>query len=136
MIFDYELMFVDDSAGTKKNVSSGVLGNVLDLRAKGQGKGFDARIAVAFSSDTTATADPEIQFSIETSDTSKFTKSATIPLMFPVPLKKADLTEGTVLASPLPKVGLDRYVRLKIGVDSPITCVGIKAGFVLDANEA
>ena len=135
MIFDHELIFIDDSGGTKKNVSSGVLGSILDLRAKGQGKGFDSRIAIAFSSDTTATADPEIQFAIETSDTAKFTKSATIPLMITVPLKKADLKEGTVLSSPLPKVGLERYVRLRIGVDSPINCLGIKAGFVLDAPE-
>lgn len=135
MIFDYELMFVDDKDGTKKNVSSGVLGNILDLRAKGQGKGFDSRIAIAFSSDTTATADPEIQFAIETSDDVKFKTSTTIPLMLPVPLKKANLTEGTVLCSPLPKIGLERYVRLRIGVDSPINCLGIKSGFVLDSPE-
>ena len=136
MILDYELMFLDDKDGTKKNVSAGVLGEILDLRAKGQGKGFDGRIAIAFSSDTTASANPEIQFSIETSDTEEFTKSTTLPLMFPVPLKKADLKEGTILVSPLPKVGLERYVRLKIGVDSPINCLGIKAGFVFDADEA
>ena len=135
MIFDYELMFVDDKDGTQKNISSGVLGEVLDISGDGQGKGYPATIAIAFSSDTTATADPDIQFAIETASDKTFTDSLTIPLSFPVPLKKAYLTAGTVLPCPLPKVGLKRYNRLKVGCDSPITCMGIKAGFVLDAPE-
>ena len=53
--------------------------------------------------------------------------------MLPLPVKKADLKVGTILVSPLPKMGLKRYIRLKLGVDSPITCMGIKAGIVLDA---
>ena len=135
MIFDYNLMFVDDKANTQKNVKSGILGDTLDLSGNGQGKGFRAVLAIAFSSDTTATADPDIQFAIETSETKDFASSATIPLSLPVPLKKTQLTAGTVLPCPLPKVGLKRYVRLKLGCDSPITCMGIKAGFVLDAPE-
>ena len=135
MIFDYELMFIDDKNNTQKNIKAGVLGEALDLVGEGQGKGFPATIAIAFSSDTTATADPDIQFAIETADNSGFTNSSTIPMPLPVPLKKADLTEGTVLPCPLPKVGLKRYVRLKLGCDSAITCMGIKAGFVLDAPE-
>lgn len=135
MIFDYELMFVDDAAGTQQNVESGVLGSYLDLRAKGQGKGFPALVAIAFTSDTTATADPDIQFALETADNTDFTDSKIIPLSFPTPYKKADLKEGKVISSPLPHIGLERYVRLKIGVDSPITCLGIKAGIVLDAPE-
>ncbi len=135
MIFDYELMFVDDKDGTQKNISSGVLGAALDLSGDGQGKGFPATIAIAFSSDTTATADPDIEFAIETANNKNFTDSLTIPLGLPVPLKKAYLTEGTVLPCPLPKVGLKRFVRLKLGCDSPINCMGIKAGFVLDAPE-
>lgn len=135
MIFDYELMFIDDKNNTQKNISSGVLGTSIDLVGEGQGKGFPAMIAIAFSSDTTATADPAIQFAIETSDNNSFKNSTTIPMLLPVPLKKADLTAGTVLPCPLPKVGLKRYVRLKIGTDSAINCMGIKAGFVLDAPE-
>ena len=135
MIFDYNLMFVDDKDGTQKNISSGVLGDVIDISGDGQGKGFPALIAIAFSSDTTATADPDIQFALETASDKTFTDSLTIPLALPTPLKKADLTEGTVLTCPLPKVGLKRYVRLKVGCDSPITCMGIKAGCVLDAPE-
>ena len=135
MIFDYELMFVDDKNNTQKNISAGVLGAALDLAGDGQGKGFPAVIAIAFSSDTTATADPDIQFAIETADNAKFTNSTTIPLSLPTPLKKADLPAGTVLPCPMPKVGLKRYVRLRIGTDSAITCMGIKAGFVLDAPE-
>lgn len=135
MIFDYELMFIDDKNNTQKNISSGVLGTSIDLVGEGQGKGFPAMIAIAFSSDTTATADPAIQFAIETADNSSFKNSTTIPMLLPVPLKKADLTAGTVLPCPLPKVGLKRYVRLKIGTDSAINCMGIKAGFVLDAPE-
>ena len=135
MIFDYDLMFVDDASGTQQNVSTGVLGSYIDLRVKNQGKGFPALIAIAFTSDTTATADPDIQFALETADNTSFTSSKTIPLSFPTPYKKANLTVGTVISSPLPHVGLERYVRLKIGVDSPITCIGIKAGIVLDAPE-
>lgn len=133
MIFDYNLMFVDDKDGKQKNVSSGVLGSYIDLRVKNQGKGFPAYIAIAFTSATTATADPDIQFAIESADNVKFTNSKTIPLNFPVPFKKADLTEGKVIVSHLPLYDFERYIRLKIGVDSPITCLGIKAGFVLDA---
>ena len=135
MIFDYNLMFVDDKNNTQKNITSGVLGEALDISGNGQGKGFPATIAIAFSSDTTATANPDIQFAIETADNADFTGSLTIPLALPVPLKKASLTAGTVLPCPLPKVGLMRYVRLKLGCDSAITCMGIKAGFVLDAPE-
>lgn len=135
MIFDYNLMFVDDKNNTQKNISSGIMGTALDLSGNGQGKGFRAVIAIAFSSDTTATANPDIQFALETSETKDFASSLTIPLSLPVPLKKANLTAGTVLPCPLPKVGLKRFVRLKLGCDSPITCMGIKAGFVLDAPE-
>lgn len=135
MIFDYDLMFIDDANGTQQNVSSGVLGSYIDLSGKGQGKGFPAKIAIAFTSDTTATADPDIQFALETADNTSFTDSTTIPLSLKTPLKKADLKEGTVLVSPLPHRDLERYVRLKIGADSAITCLGIKAGFVLDAPE-
>lgn len=133
MIFDYELMFVDDKNGTQKDISSGVLGTAIDLSGDGQGKGKPGLIAIAFSSDTTATTDPDIQFALETSDNKDFTGSATFPFLLKTPLKKADLAEGTVLTSPLPLHGLKRFVRLKIGADAPITCMGIKAGFVLDA---
>lgn len=133
MIFDYELMFVDDKDDKQKNVSSGVLGSYIDFRVKNQGKGHQGLIAIAFTSATTATADPDVQFAIETADNTKFTNSKTIPLNFPVPFKKADLYAGKVIVSHLPLYNFERYVRLKIGVDSPITCMGIKAGFVLDA---
>lgn len=135
MIFDYNLMFIDDKNNTQKNITSGVLGDVIDISGDGQGKGFPATIAIAFSSDTTATADPDIQFALETADNKDFTNSLTIPMLLPVPLKKAYLVAGTVLPCPLPKVGLKRYVRLRLGCDSAITCMGIKAGFVLDAPE-
>ena len=135
MIFDYELMFLDDKNNTQKNVTSGVLGETLDLSGDGQGKGFRSWIAIAFNSNTTATADPDIQFAIETSEDTKFKDSTTIPLPLPTPLKKADLTAGTVLSCPLPVIGLKRYVRLKLGADSAITCMGVKAGFVLDAPQ-
>ena len=133
MISDYDLMFVDDKQGAQKNVSSGVIGSYIDLSGPGQGKGFPGLIVIAFSSDTTATADPDIQFVLETADNDKFRNSVTIPLSLPIPLKKADLTADVVLSSPLPLHGLQRYVRLRIGVDSPVTCIGIKAGFVFDA---
>ena len=133
MVFDYELMFVNDTDHKLKSQTSGVKGDVLDLAGAGQGKGFPAVIALAFTEDTTATADPDIQFAIETADNEKFTNSVTIPLMLPTPLKKADMQAGAVLSSPLPKIGLMRYVRLKLGTDSAVNMLGLKAGFVLDA---
>lgn len=54
MIFDYELMFVDDKDGTQKDISAGVLGEAIDLSGDNQGKGRPGLIAIAFSSDTTA----------------------------------------------------------------------------------
>ena len=133
MIFDYELMFVDDKDGTQKDISAGVLGEAIDLSGDNQGKGRPGLIAIAFSSDTTASGDPDFQFAIETADNEEFNESVTIPLLIPTPLKKEDLAEGTVLSSPLPLHGLKRFIRLKIGADAPITCMGIKAGFVLDS---
>ena len=126
MIFDYELMFIDDKDGTQKDISAGVLGEAIDLSGANQGRGKPGLIAIAFSSDTTATTNPDIQFAIETADNKDFTNSTTVPLSLPTPL-------GVVLSSPLPLHGVKRYVRLKIGADAPITCMGIKAGFVLDA---
>ena len=134
MIFDYELMFLDDTKKEMGNQTSGIIGATLDLSGAGQGKGFPAVIALAFTEDTTATADPDINFLIETADNKNFTDSATIPLMLPSPLKKADMPEGTVLTSPLPQIGLQRYVRLKLDTDSAINMLGVKAGFVLDAT--
>ncbi len=132
MIFDYDLMFIDDKDGTQKNVSTGVIGDTLDLVGAGQGKGYRSYIAIMFTSNTTATADPEIQFALETADNSNFTNSKKYPLAAPTPLKKADLKAGTVLSFPLPLIGLQRYLRLRLGCDSPITCMGIRAGLVLD----
>ena len=134
MIFDYELMFIDDKEGTQKDISSGVLGEAINLSGANQGRGKPGLIAIAFNSDTTATTDPEIQFALETADNEDFDDSTTFPLLLAMPLKKEDLAAGTVLSSPLPLHGLKQFVRLKIGADAPITCMGIKAGFVLDAT--
>lgn len=133
MIFDYDLMFLDDKNGPLKSVSSGILGDSIDLSGAGQGKGYRGLIAIAFTADTTATGDPEIQFALETADNANFQNSITIPFPFKMPYKKADLKKGTVLTSTLPLMGLQRYVRLRIGTDSIITCISIRAGFVLDA---
>ena len=136
MIFDYQLMFIDDENDhAENNVTSGVLGDPIDLSGAGQGKGFEGLIAIAFTEDTTATGDPEISFTLETSEDNTFATSKLIPLMLPSGLKKADMTAGTVLSSPLPKIGLERYVRLKITTASAINCIGVKAGFVLDAPQ-
>ncbi len=75
MIFDYEQMFIDDKDNTQKNITSGVLGEAVDISGNNQGRGFPAVIAIAFSSDTTATADPDIQFGIETSENAKIKDS-------------------------------------------------------------
>ena len=133
MVFDYDLMFIDDKEGTQTNVSEGTLGTPIDLTVAGQGKGHRSYIAILFTSDTTATADPSITFSIETSKTCDFAELKEIPLALPT-LTKADLTEGTVLSAYLPVMGLERFVRLKIGCESPIACMGIRAGYVLDTT--
>lgn len=117
----------------QKNITSGVLGDAIDVSGSGQGKGFPALVGIAFTENTTATANPDIQFALETSDAEDFSKSTVIPLALPLPLKKADMPAGTVLVSPLPLNGLKRYLRLRLGTDSAINCMGIKAGIVLDA---
>ena len=135
MIFDKELMFVEDDGHNLMNVETGTLGDTVDLGAAGQGKGRKSSVAIAFGRDTTATGDPAISFSLETSETEDFTESAEIPLSLPTPLKKADMAQGRVLVAPVPVMGLNRYVRLRLTTESPIACTGMEAGFVLDAPE-
>ena len=135
MIFDKELMFIEDEGHNMHNVETGVIGEAIDLGAPGQGKGRKSAVAIAFTSDTTATGDPAISFSLETSAAVDFDESAEIPLSLPTPLKKADMAEGAILVSPMPVMGLKRYVRLKLTTESAIACTGIKAGIVLDAPE-
>jgi len=135
MMFDKELMFVEDEGKNLKNVTTGVLGDTVDLGAPNQGRGRKSSVAIAFTTDTTATGDPAISFALETSTDEDFTDSAEIPLSLPTPLKKADMAEGAVLVAPVPVMGLGRYVRLKLTTESAIACTGMKAGFVIDADE-
>ena len=135
MIFDKELMFVENDGTNRTNIETGTLGRVVDLGAAGQGRGRKSSVAIAFTKDMTATGNPAISFSLETSAEENFGECVEIPLSLPTPLKKADMGEGAVLVAPVPVIGLDRYVRLKLTTESPIACTGIEAGFVLDAPE-
>jgi len=135
MIFDKELMFVENDGTNRTNIETGTLGRVIDLGAPGQGKGRRGSVAIAFTKDTTATGDPAISFSLETCAEEDYTGSVEIPLSLPTPLKKADMAEGVVLVAPIPVMGLQRYVRLKLTTESPIACTGVEAGFVIDAPE-
>jgi len=135
MIFDKELMFVEDDGTAMHNLETGVLGRVVDLGAKNQGRGREAFVAIVFKTDTTATGNPNISFALETSGTEDFTTSATIPLNVPTPLSKTEMAEGMHIVSQMPVMGLDRYVRLKLTTDSPIACTGMEAGFVLDVPQ-
>ena len=136
MIFDKELMFVEDDGTPRNNVTTGSMGRVLDLGVGGWGKGRKGFVALAFRSDTTATGDPEIKLSLHTSAEESFTAPVTIPLSLPTPLKKEMMKEGMSLAAPLPVAGLERYVKLWLETDLPLTCTGLEAGLVLDANES
>ena len=131
MIFDKELMFVEKE--DMQNVETGTLGRVLDLGAPGQGKGRPSWVAVVFKTDTTATGDPDISFTLETSKEANFGSPKSIPLSIPTPVKKADMKAGMCLCAPTPP-SLERYVRLKLTTASAITCTGMQAGFVLDVN--
>ena len=135
MIFDKELMFVEDDGTPRTNVDTGSLGRVLDLGTSGWGKGRKGFVAFAFRKDTTATGEPEMKFSLQTSAEETFTTPTEIPLSLPSPLKKDMMKEGMVLAAPLPVMGTERYVRLWLETDMPLTCTGMEVGLVLDAPE-
>lgn len=135
MIFDKELTFIETEPNALHNLESGQLGRVVCLGASGLGKGRKSSVAIAFKSDTTATGDPKISLELITADTDDFNDSVKIPLSLPTPIKKEQMAEGTVLAAPTPTMGLLKYVKLNITVDTPIACVGLVAGFVLDADE-
>lgn len=135
MIFDKELMFVEDDGTERTNVTTGALGRALDLGVAGWGKGRRGFVALTFHKDTTATGDPEIKLSLHTSADESFTEPVIIPLSLPMPLKKEQMAEGMSLAAPLPVMGLERYVKLHIETDGPLACTGMEAGLVLDANE-
>lgn len=135
MIFDKELMFVENDGVELKNLETGQLGEVVDLGAPNQGRGRLGFVALAFNRDTTATGDPEISFALSTSETEDFAEAVTIPLSLPSPLKKEGMAEGAILAAPIPRTGLLRYVKLMLTAESPIACTGMEAGFVLDADE-
>ena len=135
MIFDKELMFVEDDGTEMHNLETGVLGRVVDLGAKNQGRGREAFIAIVFKSDTTATGNPDISFSVETSGTPNFAESVEIPLNVPTPLKKTQMAEGMHIVSQMPVMGLERDVRLKLKTESAIACTGMEAGFILDVPQ-
>ncbi len=130
MIFDYELMFTDENIAFSP-VTNGVVGRVLDLAGKGQGKGFKSWIAFAFSEDVSGGA---VKFSIETADNEEFSGSKEIPLSLPE-LSAEDMTAGAIFSAPLPVVGMERYCRLKAEASSAVTFTGLKIGFVLDATQ-
>ncbi len=130
MIFDYELMFTNENTAHAP-VTNGVVGRVLDLAGKGQGKGFKIWLALAF---TEAVTGSSLKFSVETADNVNFTNGKTIPLSLP-PLGTDDMTVGSVYSAPLPAVGMERYCRLKATAASAVTLTGLKSGFVLDAPQ-
>lgn len=135
MMFDKELMFIQGEEGEQiQNLTSGVLGEAVDLGAPRQGPGRPAFIALQFTKETTATGDPDITFTLETAATEDFAEIVRIPLAVPSPMKKEDFYEGACICAPLPWMGLERYVRLKLDVAGAIACAGLEAGFALDVN--
>ena len=132
MIFDRELCFIHE---TKiQDFAGGVLGDPIDLGAPDQLRGRQSYVAICCGDDTTATGDPTIQFSLEFADDDTFSTPVAVPLSLP-PTKKADMAKGRAIVARAP-IYSRRYVRLKMDVDTAITCAAITAGFVLDADAA
>lgn len=128
-------MFIQGKEGEQlSNLSSGVLGEAVDLGAPRQGPGRAAYVALLFTKETTATGDPEISFTLETAKTEDFDEIVKIPLSVPSPLKKEDCCVNACISAPVPVMGLERYVRLKLDVTGTIACAGLEAGFALDVN--
>lgn len=136
MWFDKELMFIQGKEGESiTNLQSGVLGEMIDLGAPNQGAGGRPMfVALLFTKETTATGDPDIVFTLETSETEDFAEIIKIPLSVPSPLKKEDCVEGSCIAAPLPWMGLERYIRLNLDVTGTIACAGLEAGLTPDVN--
>lgn len=130
MIFDYELMFTDEQTAFT-SMTNGVIGRIIDLAGKGQGKGFKSWIAFAF---TKAVTGGPLSFKLETADNNGFSNSKEIPLSL-APLNASDMYAGAVYSVPLPVEGLERYCRLKISATSAVTLTGMNCGFVLDAPQ-
>ena len=130
MIFDYELMFTDSQTAFT-SMTSGVIGRIVDLAGKGQGKGLKSWIAFSFTKSVTG---GPLSFTLETADNSGFSGSKEIPLSLPK-LAASDMVAGSVYSVPLPAVGLERYCRLKISATSAVTLTGLDSGFVLDAPQ-
>jgi hypothetical protein len=129
MIFDRELCFIHEQPLT--GFSGGVVGDILDLGAKGQtGKGRVSYVAVACDSDLTATGNPAITLSLEFSEDEAFTTPVPVPLSLP-PLAKEDFAAGQVVGALSPLFAL-RYVRLVMDTTLPLACTTMTAGFVLD----
>ena len=133
MFTDDNLVFCDKEDLT--NFAGGVVGEVLDLNGeKRLGEGHPFYIYVASSVDMTATGDPAINLTMETSNDELFPAGDTIehPL-FPELSKEDFATGGHPLYAHCP-FGTKRYARLKLDTSGPIACGEISAGFTLNVQ--
>jgi hypothetical protein len=130
MVFDRELCFVNGA--TLNDFPGGSLGGAIDLGAAHQLLGRQTYVAVACFQDMTATGNPDIHLGLEFSDDAAFSVPIAVPLSLPG-LGKGDFTAGSVIAARSPLYS-KRYVRFVLDTDIDVTCAGITAGFVTDAN--
>lgn len=131
MILDKELCFLDQAE--LQNVGNGVLGDPIDLGGPGQFKGRQCYIVILCHSDTTATGDPTMTFSLEFSDTEDFAAKVEVPLSLP-PQTKENLSEGNFIGCRAPNFS-KRYCRLKLETDITLACTSMTAGITLDMPE-
>lgn len=111
MLLDAQLQFSAAQAITADAVST----NVIDLgsaRQLGIGEQLAILIAVIVAADAT-TGDETYSFEIQTDDNSGFSSATTLS---DTDIPRAQLTIGSIHVIPLPRAGLERYVRLNYDV--------------------
>ncbi|GHV46817.1 hypothetical protein FACS1894204_09200 [Synergistales bacterium] len=130
MIFDKELMFLDD-ANIQDETS--VTSDALDLGTKRPFHGRVAYLAIAPKADMTATDNPDITVALEFADNAEFTNS--VMANFPI-AKKADFESGKVFCQPIPFIpGQFARLDITVGGTNGIACAELDAGIVLDPED-
>jgi hypothetical protein len=130
MFVDNNLIFCDEVPLT--TFTSGVVGDVVDFgRANRLGEGQPFYIYAGSSVEVTATGDPTIDITLESSDDETFASGVTTFNPFPT-LKKADFGPGAPpIVTPCP-YGTKKYGRLKLEASDALACITLNAGLTLD----
>jgi hypothetical protein len=122
MNLDAQLQFSAAQAITADAAST----NVIDLgavRQIGVGEAMSILICVIVAADST-TGDETYSFELQTDDNSSFSSATTLS---DTVLAASVLTIGSVHAIPLPRTGLERYIRLNYDVGGTTPTITVSA---------